>query len=232
MTDLTVTVIVPVYNGERYLAEALESVRAQDHRPIDLVVVDDGSDDGTGDVARGFPEARYLRRDHAGLAATRNAGVAAARGAFIAFLDADDLWPPHKLRVQVDHLVRHPEVDYVVAYLRNFLEPGHVAPGWLKPEQLEEDQVAFSTGTLLARREAFERIGDFNPVFAVGDDTDWFSRARQAGLVSGVLPEALLRRRIHDRNLTTELLAACRPSTFSILKAALDRRRAGAGGPA
>jgi glycosyltransferase involved in cell wall biosynthesis len=225
VTDVLVSVIVPVYNGERFLAAALDSIRAQDHRPLEIVVVDDGSDDGTPAIAQARGDVRYERHPHRGLAATRNAGVEAARGDFIAFLDADDLWPAHKLRAQVAHLLEHPETDYVVAHLRNFLEPGHERPAWLRPELLEHEQIAFSTGTLLARRRMFERIGTFDTRFVVGDDTDWFARAQAAGLVAAVLPEVLLERRIHDRNHTGETLDVCRSTAIEILKASLDRRR-------
>jgi glycosyltransferase involved in cell wall biosynthesis len=225
VTDCLVSVIVPVYNGERFLAAALDSIRAQDHRPLETIVVDDGSDDGTPAIAQPRADVRYERHPHRGLAATRNSGVEAARGAFIAFLDADDLWPAHKLRVQVAYLLEHPETDYVVAHLRNFLEPGHERPAWLRPELLEHEQVAFSTGTLLARRRMFERIGTFDTRFVVGDDTDWFARAQAAGLVAAVLPEVLLERRIHDRNHTGETLDLCRSTAIEILKASLDRRR-------
>jgi GT2 family glycosyltransferase len=127
--------------------------------------------------------------------------------------------------VQVDYLQAHPEVDYVVARLQNFLEPGCERPAWLRPELLEHDQVGVSTCTLLARRGVFERIGGFDTRFPVGDDTDWFARAQVAGLVSAVMPDVLLQRRIHDRNHTTETLDACRSSALRILKASLDRRR-------
>lgn len=229
MSGPVVSVIVPVYNGERFLAAALESIRGQEYRPLEIIVADDGSEDDTAAIAQASPGARYLHHPHQGLAATRNAGVAASRGKFIAFLDCDDLWPPHKLHVQVEYLVSHPEVDYVVARLQNFLEPGCVRPSWLKPDLLEQDQVAFSTGTLLARRTVFDRIGRFDTRFTVGDDTDWFSRARAAGLAAAVLPDILLLRRIHDRNHTGQTLNFVQATALRILKASLDRRRRSTG---
>lgn len=229
MTVPLVSVIVPVYNGERFLGAALESVARQDYPRLEIVVADDGSADRTAPIARAFPGVRYVHHPHQGLAATRNAGLAAANGELISFLDHDDLWPPQKLRVQVDYLQRHPEVDYVVAHLRNFLEPGCGRPSWLKPELLERDQVAFSTGTMLARRTVFDRIGEFDRRLTVGDDTDWFARARAAGIVAAALPDVLLHRRIHDRNHTGETLHLVQATTLSILKASLDRQRRGHG---
>src|SRR5262245_10754564 len=97
-----VSCIVPVYNGEAFLGEALASIRAQRHRPIEILVVDDGSTDGTAAVVMAADAGiRYMRQDNAGGAAARNRGIGMARGTFVAFLDADDLWPPEKLERQI-----------------------------------------------------------------------------------------------------------------------------------
>jgi glycosyltransferase involved in cell wall biosynthesis len=225
VTTPMVSVIMPVYNGERFLAAALQSIQGQDYRRLEIVVADDGSTDDTASIARACPGVRYVHHRHQGLAATRNAGLTAARGELIAFLDHDDLWPLHKLRVQVEYLVSHPDVDYVVAHLRNFLEPACGRPSWLKPELLEHEQLGFSTGTLLARRAMFDQIGRFDARLTVGDDTDWFARARSAGIVGAVLPDILLLRRIHDRNHTGQTLHLVQATALGILKASLDRHR-------
>src|SRR5919112_2696990 len=122
MSGHLVSVIVPVYNGERYLAAALQSIFEQDYRPFEVIVVDDGSVDDTAKIARSFQQIHYIYQSNQGAAAARNAGVATAQGELIAFLDADDVWVPNKLSVQADYLFRHPEVGYVVARGRHFLE--------------------------------------------------------------------------------------------------------------
>src|ERR1700730_8226464 len=86
------SVIVPVYNGERFLTAALQSILNQDHKPLELIVIDDGSIDQTAKIANSFSPVRYFYQNNQGVANARNAGLAAARGEFIAFLDADDLW--------------------------------------------------------------------------------------------------------------------------------------------
>ena len=220
-----VSVIIPVYNGDRFLAAALQSVEDQDYPRREIVVADDGSDDDTASIARAWSGVQYVWHPHQGLAATRNAGLAAARGDLVAFLDHDDLWPPHKLRMQVEYLMRHPDVEYLVAHLRNFLEPGCERPSWLKPDLLDSEQPAFSTGTLLARRTMFDRVGRFDTRFTIGDDTDWFARAHAAGIAGAMLPDVLLFRRIHDRNHTGQTLHLVQGTTLGILKASLDRRR-------
>jgi len=96
-----VSVVIPVYNAEPFLREALDSVLAQDYEPFEVIVVDDGSTDGSGTIARSYPEVRYLRQENQGPAVARNAGIAAAQGEFLAFFDADDVMLPNKLSVQV-----------------------------------------------------------------------------------------------------------------------------------
>src|SRR5262245_58761478 len=109
MTAPLVSIVVPVFNGADYLAECLDSLVAQDYQgEVEVVVVDDCSTDESADVGARYPRARVLRRDHEGLAPTRNAGIAASTGALIAFCDADDRYKPNKIRVQVDYLDAHP----------------------------------------------------------------------------------------------------------------------------
>ena len=104
-----VSVVIPTYNRSSMLQEAVASVLDQDYRPLELIVVDDGSTDATVEVVRGFGAAiRYLRQDRQGVSAARNAGIAAARGQLIALLDSDDLWLPHKLSRQIDFFGKHP----------------------------------------------------------------------------------------------------------------------------
>ena len=229
MSRPCVTVIVPAYNRERYLGAALESILGQDYRPLEVILVDDGSTDGTARVARSYPGVRYLYQPNQGAAAARNAGVAASRGEFLSFLDSDDVWTPRKLSLQVDFLLKHPEVGYCLARMQNFLEPGCPLPPWVQPEELCRPEVGVSLCTLVARREAFDRVGGFDPQYPCGSDTDWFFRAKDARIALAILPEILLHRRIHDTNLS-----ASRGPNFPILarivKASVARMHAKSAG--
>jgi glycosyltransferase involved in cell wall biosynthesis len=215
------SVVIPVHDGARFLDATLASVRAQDYRPIEVIVVDDGSTDETPAVLTRWPDAIVVRQERGGTAAARNAGVARARGDFIALDDADDLWVPHKLRVQIGHLVAHPELGYVVAHYRNFLEPGTPRPAWLGEQQLLEPQPG-AIGNLVIRAEALRRIGPFDP--ADWSDFDWSLRARDAGIAAAVLPEVLLHRRVHDRNASHERHARA-DVRLRALRASIARRR-------
>ena len=206
-----VSVVIPVRDGERFLAEAIDSVLGQSHPPLEVIVVDDGSTDATGDVAQSFgARVHYLARPPLGVAAALNAGVETARGELLAFLDADDLWEESKLEVQLAAL--EPGVDAVFGYLANFGNAaGEVYVGW-------------SRGTMLIRAEAFARVGPFVE-WQLGEFIDWYARAVDEGLALRMLPEVLLRRRVHDAN-TGVVRRDDQREYARVLKAILDRRRA------
>jgi glycosyltransferase involved in cell wall biosynthesis len=121
-------VVIPTYNGERFLAQALDSVFAQEYRLLDVVVVDDGSSDASRQIAGSYESVRCFAQEHQSAGAARNRGVAEARGDLIGFLDQDDLWVPEKLTVQSRYLGQHPEVGIVLSRLRNFVEAGETRP--------------------------------------------------------------------------------------------------------
>ena len=228
MTRPLVTCVVPVYDGERFLAEALDSALAQDYEPMEIVVVDDGSTDGTPDVAAGYGDRiRYLRQENAGPSAARNRGLEASRGEFVSFLDADDLWVPGKTALQVETLRERPGLGWCVGHVQNF---------WI--EELAEEAERFRdsprsrplpgyvTGTLLARRSLFfEEVGLFDDELGHSDAADWFVRARGCGFPGELLPDVLLRRRIHGSNISRTGADRGRDEFLELLKRRLDRRR-------
>ena len=226
-----VSVIVPVYNGERFLSATLKSILDQDYRPLEVLVIDDGSTDGTAAVAQSFAEIRYVYQSNHGVAVARNTGLEAARGEYIAFLDADDLWAPHKLSLQLDYHHQHPEVDCSFVGLVNFLEDGVEPPLWLRDNQSEAGRPDYSPCTLLARKSVFDLVGLFDTSFRVGEDTEWFARAVDGGVKMGMLPDVLVRRRIHGANLSYESPTVRRGVLMKILKASIDRKRKMKGEP-
>lgn len=224
MTPPLVSCIVPVWNGERHLRETLASILAQTHPAVELVVADDGSTDGTPAIVEELgPLARYVRQENAGHAAARNLGLRAAQGAFVSFLDADDLWHPEKLARQLRLLERRPELGGCVTLVQNFWSPDAV-PDESHGEPLHPVP-GYRSVTLLARREAFDAVGPFDPRLRHGNDTDWFLRAEDRGVRIALLPEILVRRRLHAGNRSRLLAAASRREYVHIVKASLDRRR-------
>ena len=226
MTRPLVSVMIGVYNGAPYLGEAIESVRAQSYRPYELIVVDDGSDDGSGDIAQGFEEVRYIRQPRGGNGAARNRAVEAASGDFFAFLDADDRFVPDKLERQMTALAADGELDMVFGHVREFVSPelsDEERQGIRPPAPAPLPWTA--PNLMLIRRASFEQVGGFSTSLRVGVTVDWFARASEAGLRSLVLPEVVLERRLHTQNNGLRERDA-RSQYLHVLKAAMDRRRA------
>jgi glycosyltransferase involved in cell wall biosynthesis len=226
MSEL-ISCVVPVYNGQRFLGEALDSIFAQTYRPIEVIVVDDGSTDGTANVAARYGQPiRYIRQENRGASVARNAGIHAAAGEFIAFLDADDLWTAQKLTAQMARFAARPELDVCVAHVQNFwMDEMADERARLGDHPRTRPMPGYVSGTLLARRRLFDAVGLFNEKNRHCDAAEFFLRVRQHGGVEELLGDVLLRRRMHRDNVSHH---ASKPSTdefLSLLKRKLDRQR-------
>jgi glycosyltransferase involved in cell wall biosynthesis len=220
-----VSVVMPVHNGERYLAEAVESVLAQSYRPWELILVDDGSTDGSAEVAKRFGTAlRYEYQANAGQSAARNRGVQLARGPLLAFLDDDDYWSAEKLALQVAVVTEEPSVDAVFGHVRQFVSPDLDPEAAGRVRYHAEVMPGQVPGTLLIRREAFDRVGPFETQWRIGEFVSWYARAVELGLRTVLLPDIVLHRRLHDDNTGIKQRAES-VQYVRILKATLDRRR-------
>jgi glycosyltransferase involved in cell wall biosynthesis len=227
MSQELISVIIPAYNAARYLAQTRASVLAQDYRPIEVVIVDDGSTDGTEELVRGWPDVRYVRQANQGPPGARNTGLAHSTGQLLAFLDADDLWVPGKLTLQYRYLQEHPEEGGVIARWNNFIEETVKRPDWVTDAMFSEELMVLSLEASLLRREVFDRVGGFNPQYRVSDDLEWFVRVREAGIRIGVMDAVLARRRIHDANISADQ-SAIASATVRIMKEHLNRTRGAA----
>jgi glycosyltransferase involved in cell wall biosynthesis len=174
---MNISVVIPVYNGERYLAEAITTALRQTRPPAEIIVADDGSTDRSEEVARSFsPPVRYIQIEHKGVGAARNAGVAVAAGDHVAFLDADDLWPPDKLEVQAQRMSSEPEIDMVFGMMKEFVSP-ELSAHLFNPRPFRSGPLkGVVAGAMLARREVFERTGGFKESLAGGAFIDWYAR--------------------------------------------------------
>lgn len=200
---MSITAIIPVHNGERYLAETIRSVLDQTLPPDEIVVVDDGSTDVSAALAQSFgAPVLLLSQANLGPAAARNLGVQHARGDLLAFLDADDLWLPNKLTRQAQVLQDNPTCEAVFGRMENFISPDLDGSQAARLAKNTAQSGEFSSGALLIRRAAFLRVGWFDVRLRHGDFIDWWARAGQLSLVYAVLPDLVLRRRLHDDNLT------------------------------
>lgn len=223
--DSLVSVIIPAHNSQRYVLATLDSILVQKHRPLEIVVVDDGSTDSTAQIVRGYaPEIRLIEQQQRGHPAARNTGICAAGGEFLGFLDHDDLWSQEKLERQIASFERNPDLDLVFGHIQNFFTPE------MPLEERERIAVPLQPlpgllqGAMLARRGAFDRVGLFNEKRQTGDFLDWYGRAMLAEMNVEMLPETVVYRRIHASNYQRTHAHQRREYLFAV-KDLLDRRR-------
>ena len=220
-----VSVVIPVYDGELFLAEAIESVLAQDYRPIEVIAVDDGSGDSSPQILRHYPEIHVIRQANTGCTGARNRGIAAARGEFIAFIDQDDRWSPGKLTRQLAEL-NASGAGYSLGQLTLFVEPGCPTPAWMGARgwMVGTRRTGYLPGTLVVRRSVLDQLGMFDERFHVGSDAEWLVRARDAGIPVAVVEDVVLEKRIHRANLSRNPEAST--DMLMVLAESLKRRRA------
>lgn len=220
-----VSVIIPVLNGEAYLDEALASIRGQAGGRTEVIVVDDGSTDGTAALVRTrHGEVRYHYQENAGVGVARNTGLRLATGAFIAFLDADDYWLPGKLDLQLAVFRDRPDTDAVFGHIRQFHSQELSAEERERILCPEAPMPAELPSTMLCRRVVFERVGLFETRWKLGQDVSWIMRARECGLRVVMLPDVVYMRRLHTNN-NGNTRSEDFGDRLKIIKAMLDRRR-------
>jgi glycosyltransferase involved in cell wall biosynthesis len=222
-----ISCIVPVFNGERFLGEALDSILAQTHRPREIIVVDDGSTDRTPEVAALYRgRITYVRQANRGSAAAKNRGLGLARGQLVAFLDADDRWHPEKLARQRRRLLAHPDLSLCFTRFQNFWMP-ELADEAKRYQDgpLSAPSSAWSISTLLAPRALFDRLGPFQDGLRGNENMLWFFRAAGAGATIEVMPDVLMYRRYHRDNDTRRGPAHLGDLLVPIVKAWRDYRR-------
>jgi glycosyltransferase involved in cell wall biosynthesis len=222
----SVSCIIPVFNGERFLSEAVESVFAQQGSPLEIIVVDDGSTDGTKQVAERFGSmVTYVHQANAGPASARNRGIERASGELIAFLDSDDLWHPEKTMIQLQRFSARPQLAVCTAHMQNFwsAEVEHEM-ATLQDGRLTQVQPNLGS-SFLARRSVFDAVGLLDTAFKHRDIQELILRATDHGLVAETLPDVLVKRRIHDANISRHRSDAGDQELIAIARARLARRR-------
>lgn len=225
MTTALLSVIMPVYNGAEFLAEAVASIAAQAYQSLEIIVVDDGSTDETARVVQRLGGAiRYRYQSNQGPAAARNTGLAMAQGDLIAFLDVDDLWPVDKLAQQMACLKANPETE--VVWGQTLLRP------------YQGDETHFPSlpsnwmpllGSLLCRKAVFARVGGFDPTMRFGEDMDWFIRLREQQVVIEQAPALGLLYRVRPGSMTYNKTLP-EVGVFDIIRRVQQRRRAAVAG--
>lgn len=217
--------ILPVYDRERFIGDALASIVAQRYPTLEIVVVDDGSLDTTPDIVRNFgPGIRYVRQVHAGVAVARNRGLEQASGRWITFLDSDDVWTDGMLANAIAELHADPE-RWIVHGRTEIVRMPDAGEHRARFREDAEPCHRLLLGSMVFKRECFECVGSFDASMQRSEDIDWLSRAAEVGLVPTKIDEVWLRYRIHATNITNDIPATT-ASIVGSVKRALDRRRA------
>lgn len=214
MNGPLVSVVIPCYNQGRYLGEAIESALAQDLNAQEVIVINDGSTERSGEVARSFGERiRYLDQENRGVSAARNAGIRLAAGRYIAFLDADDLCLPGRLSTQTTILDRHPNVGLVACDAFMVNEAGErfqrlsrtgIVPNNRGNFRWETVSYCALPSTVMVRRECFEHLGGFeDSLRSMGED--WLMWVKLSFAYDMTyIDSALVGYRIHSQNATNQ----------------------------
>ena len=233
-----ISVIMPVFQGEPYIGEALRSLLDQSLPPAEIVVVDDGSTDGSVEVVQSLvqslgataevPRVQIVHRANGGPAAARNTGLAAARHDLIAFHDADDLAHTGWLEMAARRLTSDPTLTGVIGRQEVLIEPGAAVPIWNRaPADTTEGAVPAGVHimNMVVRRAAFDLVGGFDESMRLGEDTDLLLRMIDSGLRMEFVDDVVVSRRVHHFNLTHDA-EGLRRAQFEILARRIRRRKA------
>lgn len=222
-----ISCVVPVYNGECFVAEAIESILAQTYRPIEILVVDDGSTDGTVEVLGRFGgRIRVIRQANAGPAAARSRGLDVAKGEFVAYQDADDLWILEKLELQMERLAARPEAELCTCLLENFWMPELAEEAERLRDTMHAQPRLASWQGVLARRDVFDHVGGLDIGVPQNDAREWFHRAQTMNVVIEHVDRVLVRRRVHASNWSRKRTDLEPELLLRLAERALARRRA------
>ncbi|MGB3636849.1 MAG: glycosyltransferase [Rivularia sp. (in: cyanobacteria)] len=209
-----ISVIIPVYNGEKTIGETIHSVLNQTYRNIELIVINDGSLDLTLNITSGIKDARLkvFYYKNAGVCMSRNRGIERASGQFISFLDADDIWTPDKLEAQLKALQANPQasvayswVDYIDEYGEFFRDGNHITINGNAYEKMLIQNVLENGSNPLIRRQALINVGTFNHSLTLAEDWDmWLRLAKRYDFVTVPHPHVLYR--TSSRSVSTNVL--------------------------
>ena len=227
-----VSVIVPAYNVEAYLPEAVESSIAQTVPPIEVIVVNDGSTDGTGAVAdavaREHAVVRVIHQENGGPAVARNTAIAVATGEYLVFLDADDAMAPDRIEYQVGYLLAHPGTAIVIGSVERSTESGVELDAEFLKHEMGAEQFAegINLMAMTARASAFASLGPFDPSYRLSEDYQWLVRAHRRAATIALVPRVVGRRRLHETNVSNAV-DEVRHQMFRVLREHIREQQRG-----
>lgn len=201
MKNPLVSIIIAAYNSEKFIADALESVYDQTYTNYEVIIVDDGSTDGTAAALAPWRDSiTLIQKKNGGISSARNAGIAHAKGEFFAILDADDVWLPTKLAEQVAFAQNNTSAGIIFSLAQNVLHKDLINKSNVSTNPFPII-AAHIPGNCMIKRDAFETIGYFNETVILGEFAEWYGRALNLGIGIGCVSSLLLLRRIHGENI-------------------------------
>lgn len=208
-TNPLISIIIPTYNKSQYLKEAIESVLNQTYKEIEVIVVDDGSTDNTGEVVKSFDDPRviYFFQKNKGPAAARNSGLRRAKGKYIAFLDSDDLWLKEKLKKQIDFMEKNSEIGLLGTGCYEITDKGKIIGKKIFPiknEILQKDLIKYNPfiqSSVMVKREVFDKVGLYDENFRESEDYELWLRIAENYKIRN-LAEPLVMKRYYREGLS------------------------------
>ncbi len=196
-----ISIIIPIFNGELYIKETIESILIQEYEPIEIIVIDDGSKDGSAKLIKKFQKIKYIYQENSGPVKARNKALLLATGEFITFIDADDMYINNSLSKLSNYLINNPKVDIVEGRVQHLFKATNA-------NIFETKTPAFYhcfLGCSLYRASVFKTVGMFEDKLTYGDDADWFMRAWENNIVKHRIDATVLLYRRHDTNITNNI---------------------------
>lgn len=215
-----ISIIIPVYNSDLYIKEAIESILIQKYKPIEIIVVDDGSTDSSAKVIKQFSEVKYIYQENSGPAKARNKGLLIAEGEFVTFIDADDIYINNSLWEQLTYLKGNPAVDIVEGRIQRMFKHNKTDRFITKATPFYHCSLSCS----LYRKSVFKTVGVLEGKLTYGEDADWFMRAWENNIVKHRIDLTVLLYRRHGKNMTNNITAKNQGKTL-LFKLKLERQK-------
>lgn len=226
MNNKLVSVIIPVFNSEKYIEESIESVLGQTYKNIELICIDDGSTDNSLSILESFGDKIVLiKSSNCGASEARNKGISLAEGEYIAFLDADDVWEINKIELQMKQFEIDPSLDISFTHVQCFISPelGEEIRRlrYCPPEPIP----GHIPSSVVMKRKSFDNVGFFDPRFKNGQFVEWLVKAKEIRLRIETLKDVLVRRRIHNTNIGIRERETSGNDYLKIIRESLNRRK-------
>jgi glycosyltransferase involved in cell wall biosynthesis len=196
------SIIIPVFNGEKYLADAIKSVIKQNYKHKEIIVIDDGSVDQTANIAQEFQDVKYFFQSNQTVAVARNTGIRESLGEWVTFLDHDDQMTSDSIQSRIEYIQQYPQTNCLISQHISFMTPGIDRPDWIQQKRINTPQYGF--GYLMARKSHLEKIGGYDPEYNIVENMEMFFRMKDIGVQIDFFPRVVIHRRIHEKNVSQQ----------------------------